>query len=85
MIEFMAIHKGRHLSQQEVDEGINAKMAAATFRATAKDRLATVNAAQWAKQLKASYMIPRDSWLAEPLFNNNYSTAIVRGDVFRVD
>ena len=85
MIEFMAIHKGRHLSQQEVDEGINAKMAAAAFRATAKDRLATVNATQWAKQLKASYMIPRDSWLAEPLFNNNYSTAIARGEVFRVD
>ena len=35
-IEFMAMHKGRHLSQQEIDEGINSKMATASFRALAK-------------------------------------------------
>ena len=43
LIEMMAIHKGRHLSQEEVDEGITSKMASASFRALAKDQLATVN------------------------------------------
>jgi hypothetical protein len=80
-IEFMAQHKGRHLSQQEIDEGINSKMATASFRALAKDRLATINAAQWASQIKASYMFPRDSWLAETQLNRNrdYSAVVDRG------
>ena len=80
-IEFMAMHKGRHLSQQEIDEGINSKMATASFRALAKDRLATVNAAQWATQIKASYMFPRDAWLAETLLNtgHDYNT-VINGD-----
>ena len=71
-IEFMAQHKGRHLSQNEVDEGITSKMATATFRAMAKNRLATVNAAGWARQLKASYMFPRDKWLAETQLNTEH-------------
>ena len=80
-IEFMAQHKGRHLSQQEIDEVINSKMATASFRALAKDRLATINAAQWASQIKASYMFPRDSWLAETQLNRNrdYSAVVDRG------
>ncbi len=71
-IEFMAHHKGRHLSQDEIDEGITSKMVTAAFRARAKNQLATVNATQWAKQLNASYMFPRDAWLAETLLNTDY-------------
>jgi hypothetical protein len=85
LIEFMAIHKGRHLSQQDVDEGITPKMASASFRALAKDRLATVNLSQWAKQLKASYMFPRDTWLADTRFDDINSIANDRGDVYNVE
>ena len=84
LIEFMAIHKGRHLSQEEVDEGIAPKMAAASFRALAKDRLATVNVSQWAHQLKASYSFPRDAWLADTRFSDINSIARDRGDVYNV-
>jgi len=86
-IEFMAQHKGKHLSQQEIDEGINSKMATASFRALAKDRLATINAAQWAAQIKASYMFPRDSWLAETQLNRNhdYNAVVDRGTPYAGD
>jgi hypothetical protein len=70
-IEFMAMHKGRHLTRGEIEEGTTSKIATARFRAFAKDHLATVNAAQWASQLNASYMFPRDSWLAGPQLSSD--------------
>ena len=60
-------------------------MAAANFRAIAKDRLATVNVSQWARQFKASYMFPRDAWLADTRFDDNNSIARDRGDVYNID
>ena len=68
-----------------MDEGITAKRATADFRALAKDRLAAVNAAQWGRQLKASYLFPRDSWLADTQFNDDRALALDRADVYNVE